>query len=307
MTNSEALEAWLRAGTREHYLDAELYDHEYRRRREDLRYYRALACEAIAGAPEVGTLPLLELGCGTGRLLVPLVRDGHQVVGIDNQPAMLARCATRLERLPVVVRRRAELRRADFRAFDLHRRFRLILCPFNGLMHLYSRQDVERLLACVRGHLAPGGRFAFDVMNPDLKWLSRDPKRRWSRTRFRHPRSGQPMIYSLTQVYDGALQIAFMRIFYQPVGGRARPRLVRLTHRQFFPVELEALLHYNGFEIERRDGDFEGGEFRAESEQQVCVCRCRPRRRPTASRRGRSSRRENATLRRKIIDNAVGV
>jgi SAM-dependent methyltransferase len=271
----ERLAAALAAGTTDHYLDAALYDHEYRRRRDDVRYYRELAGE-IGG-------PVLDLGCGTGRLLVPLVRAGIEVVGVDASAPMLGRCRERLARLGVT---EVELHRADFRQLALGRRFPLVVCAFNTFMHLYERRDVERFLAVVRAHLAPDGVFAFDVMHPDMKWLSRDPDKRWARTRFRHPTTGERQIYSTSLSYDSALQIAFMRIFYEPAEAPASPRkkrvsrrrelVVHLAHRYFFPRELEALLHYNGFRIERHDGDFDGTPLEPGSDQQVLRCRLSP-------------------------------
>jgi SAM-dependent methyltransferase len=266
------LTAILDAGTTEHYVDAALYDHEYHRRRDDVRYYRRLARQ-IGG-------PVLDLGCGTGRLLLPLVRDGIEVVGVDAAAPMLRRLRARLERLPAAARERATVVAADFRRLSLGRRFPLVVCAFNTFMHLYEQRDVEELLAVVRAHLAPRGLFAFDVMNPDLAWLSRDDSRRWARTRFRHPTTGERMIYETNLVYDAPLQIAFMKIFYAPESRRGRsPRrekVVRLAHRQFFPRELEALLHYNGFVLDGHDGGFDGEDLTTESDQQVVRARISP-------------------------------
>ncbi len=271
MSFHERLAAALAAGSSEHYEDAALYDHEYKRRRDDVRWYRALARKEL-GKP--GTrATILELGCGTGRTLVPLARDGWRLVGVDLSADMLARCQAQLGRVAGAAAR-VELVRGDFRALRLGRRFPLVICPFNAFMHLYTRQDVERFLAVVRAHLAPGGLFAFDVLNPDLAWLSRDPTRRWARTRFRHPRTGKITYYSTSLTYDAALEIAFMRIYYEPARG-GRERMVRLTHRQFFPLELEALLHYNGFTVEAHEGGFDGGALVPESEEQVLRCRSR--------------------------------
>jgi SAM-dependent methyltransferase len=258
------LDAALAAGTTEHYADAALYEHEYRRRRDDVRYYRALA-RTHGG-------PVLELGAGAGRLLVPLVRDGHNVVGVDLSASMLARCREHLGWFPAEVAARATLVRADFRELRLGRRFPLVVCPFNAFMHLYRQRDVERFLSSVRRHLAPGGLFAFDLMNPDLRWLMRDPDKRWGRTRFRHPTTGRWMIYSWDLAYDAPLQIAFMRIYYERSDGKGRPRVVRLAHRQFFPRELEALLSCNGFRIVAHEGGFDGEPLAAGSEQQVLRC-----------------------------------
>ena len=269
MSFHERLAAALAAGSSEHYEDATLYDHEYKRRRDDVRWYQALAKKELEKPS--ARAAILELGCGSGRTLLPLARDGWRVVGVDASATMLSRCRARLERVRDA---RVELVQADFRALALRRRFPLVICPFNAFMHLYTRDDVERFLAVVRAHLAPGGLFAFDVMNPDLAWLSRDPTRRWARTRFRHPRTGKLTYYSTSLSYDAALQVAFMRIYYEPAGG-GRERTVKLTHRQFFPLELEALLHYNGFSVEAHEGGFDGGALVPESEEQVLRCRSR--------------------------------
>ena len=97
---------------------------------------------------------------------------------------MLRRCSSRVARLPAAARDRSQLIRADFRQLSLGRRFPLVICPFNAFQHLYHRRDVERFLASVRAHLQRGGRFVFDVMNPDLRWLSRDSERRWARRKW---------------------------------------------------------------------------------------------------------------------------
>lgn len=254
-------------GSVEHYLEPELYDHEYRRRRADVNFYREVARQRGG--------PVLELGCGTGRVLVALCRDGHQVVGVDRGPAMLQRAAMRVGRLARAARGRATLLCADFREFTLRRRFPLIICPFNAFQHLYERRDVEAFLRRVDEHLAPGGRFVFDILLPDLRWLTRDPTRLWARTRFKHPRTGRPVLYATNQTYDPVRQIAFMRIFYEPLDlppEQRRTRVVRLAHRQFFPSEIADLLHYNGFDIEARYGGFRGEPMGPDADSQVLIC-----------------------------------
>jgi SAM-dependent methyltransferase len=271
----------LEAGTHEHYIDAALYDFEYRRRRADINHYRALAHRFAGGAGEISPSPspvrIIELGCGTGRLLVPLARDGHDVLGIDVAPTMLARAAERIARLPRRARGRARLLRADMRSLPLASTLRvpLIVCPFNAFQHLYTQVDVAACLAEVRAHLPPTGRFAFDVLQPDLRWLTRSPEKRWARTRFKHPVTGVELEYTTNQTYEPISQIAHIRIYYErldsPDGDR-HLQVVRLAHRQFFPAELEALLWSNGFAIETRWGGFSGEPLEGHSESQVLLC-----------------------------------
>jgi hypothetical protein len=142
-------------------------------------------------------------------------------------------------------------------------------------MHLYERSDVEMFLGVVADHLAENGTFVFDILQPDLAWLTRDPTRHWAKTRFRHPRTGRPLLYSTNHTYDPIRQISFIRLFYEPLDlppEARRTRVVRLAHRQFFPREIEDLLHYNGFRVVRRYGGFRGEPPTAESESQVLVC-----------------------------------
>lgn len=256
-------------GCREHYDDAALYDHEYRRRRQDVSFYRQLARETLGGPGRI-----LELACGSGRVTTALLRDGHEVVGLDLSPAMLERAAARVARLGRAARARATLLQGDVRDFSLGERFPLVIMAFNSFEHLYTRVEVAACLARVRAHLAEGGRFAFDVQNPNLDWLVRDPSRRWARTIFRHPTTGKRMAYSTNHVYDPVSQIAVIRIYYDPVDDADQPsQVVVLSQRKFFPAELEALVTHAGFTVEQRYGDFAGEPLSGDAESQVLVCR----------------------------------
>lgn len=254
----------LGAGTREHYDDAALYDHEYRRRRADVTFYRALAKREARGEP------ILELACGSGRVTTALIRDGHRVVGIDLSQAMLRRASERIHRLGMTRAARAALVRADMTQFALGRRFPLIVSAFNAFEHLYTRVELAACLHCVREHLTPDGLLAFDVQNPDLRWLMRDPSKRWARTRFKHPTTGEPVVYSTSHVYEPVSQIAYIKFYYE---SRGLTSVVRLAQRKFYPAELEALLAASGFRIAERHGGFRGEPLDGDSESQVIVCR----------------------------------
>lgn len=259
-------------GARDHYRDADLYDHEYRRRRGDVRFYQRLASRVLGGPGRI-----LELGAGSGRVTAALLRDGHDVTAVDHAPEMLARLEARVARLGAAARARFHPVRADIREVRVPGRFPLVLAGFNVLEHLYTRVEVAACLRRVAAQLAPGGTFAFDVQLPDLLWLSRDPERRWARTRFKHPRTGEPLLYSTNHDYDPIAQIAFIRIYYDPDPSRphrrrSRPRVVHLSQRKFFPAELEALVAAGGFRVVERYGDFDGGPLVGGSESQILVC-----------------------------------
>jgi SAM-dependent methyltransferase len=202
-------------------------------------------------------------------------------------PTMLKHARSRLAQLKVADRERIELRAGDMRRFAIARRFPLVIAPFNALTHLYTRRDLERTLERCRVHLKAGGRFVFDVVMPDLKALLQDPERLYRGRDLTDPGDGQRYAYYEASHYDVARQIRSVTMVMERRGGGAA-RAIPLTQRQFFPAELEALLHYNGFDLDDRYGDFERGPLTEASETQVIVASVRTRPRP---RRARSASR----------------
>jgi len=263
------LEARILRGAHAHYEDAVYYDLAYRRRRHDVRFYVEMA-EELGG-------PVLELGVGTGRVALALARAGIDVVGVDPSRAMLERAAEKLADLPRARQAHLKLRRGDARSVRLKRRFPLVTSPFNVFMHLYTQRDLERALATVRMHLAPRGRFVFDVLTPDLRAMVRRPGRLLKGPPVTHPHTGRRFHYMEAFEYDSVRQVQMVSMIFQDMENMADMKIVPLSQRQFFPQELEALLHHAGFVIEARYGDFSRGALDDESESQVIVARLRGR------------------------------
>lgn len=248
----------LARGAREHYDDPTYYDFTYRRRRDDVAFYQRAARQHGS--------PVLELGVGSGRVAIPVCREGHAVVGIDSNQAMLARAEARAReaRLP---RGALTLRPGDMRDFSLRRRFPLITAPFNALLHLYTADDLAACFACVRRHLAPGGRFVFDVRFPDARELARDPSREYAAGSFVHPTLGVRVRYTEQFDYDPVAQVQVITLrFYAPDGAVTE---TVLAQRQIFPDELRGLLRLGGLREARRMGHFDGRPLSDESESQI--------------------------------------
>jgi SAM-dependent methyltransferase len=247
------------AGAREHFQDAALYDFEYRRRRADVNFYRRLVRDRMAFAHPG---PVLDLACGSGRLLVPLLRDGHTVVGLDRAPAMLAAAQRRLDRLAPGRRARGLLVRGDLRAFAFRRRFAIAVAAFHSVQHLSTDAELRRFFRNAAASLAPGGWLAFDVLPPDPRWLHRGDERRWARTVFRHPSTGERLVYTTNHRYDKARRLLDMRLYYQPIDERGRAcgpeRTIRLSHRQLWPAEVKKLLAATGFRLVAAFAGFDG-------------------------------------------------
>ncbi len=266
-------DAELEAGARAHYDDPAYYASTYGARIDDVTYYTDLAIRAGGR--------VLEYGVGNGRIAIPIARHGIEVVGVDHSAPMLADLRARLAGEPPEVRRRVRLVRGDMREVRLEQRFDLVFAAFNTVLHLYDRQDVEQFLARVRAHLAPRGRFVVDLSIPCAADLARPAGRAYSAPRFRHPTAGVVVSNREYFEYDPLRQVLFVSMEFEPVGQPARGWVTPLAHRQFFPREWEALLHYNGFAVERVEGDFEGGELTADSDTMVWHAKRAPRPRRT--------------------------
>ena len=147
---------------------ADLYDYvaPYRDR-PDVRFF--------VEAAEAAGSPVLEIGCGTGRVLIPTARAGLDVVGLDLSPGMLGVCRQRLQAESPAVQRRVHLVRADMRRFELRRRFTLATIPFRPFQHLLTVEDQLSCLAAIRRHLVDGGVMILDLFNPSLDLLASRP------------------------------------------------------------------------------------------------------------------------------------
>jgi SAM-dependent methyltransferase len=224
-------------GATAHYDDPDYYDKAYRDRRDDVAHYVRLG--RLSGGP------VLEYGIGTGRIAVELARAGIAVTGVDRSKPMLEGLARRLAKESPEVRGRVRALEGDMRSVRVRKRFPLVIAAFNTVLHLNTLPDIEAFFARVRGHLAVGGRFVFDFSVPHSDYLGADPNRHFGAPRFRHPHRGV-VRYTERFEYDVLKQVLLMDLEFSPVDG-SPPWVVPLHHRQFFPQEMAALLHYNGF------------------------------------------------------------
>ncbi len=212
--------------------------------------------------------PVLEIACGTGRITIPMAKNGFDVTGIDISQPMLDHANKKsesLENKPVFLNK-------DCRDFDLKKQFNLIYFPFNSITHLHNFIDIKNCFTCIKKHLAPDGRFIISVFNPSLKVLIRPQTNLYTVTEYNHPDGTGKVTLKESNEYDQASQINhimwhFFKDSDSPVFSAP------LNMRMFFPKELDALLTYNGFEIENKYGSFDKSSFTSESMNQIVVCK----------------------------------
>jgi SAM-dependent methyltransferase len=175
---------------------ARLFTAQYASFSEDLPLWRSLADEHGS--------PVLELGCGAGRVLLALAGAGHTATGLDSNPAMLRRAQAAAAPAGGV-----RLVQGDLRALDLGKRFRLILSPCNTLATLQDA-DLPPLFARVREHLFAGGAFAFEAPGPGEALADHDPQEPLAA--FVDGESGNPVQVSASQRADppaGSVTVAW--------------------------------------------------------------------------------------------------
>lgn len=227
------------------YADAGLYDLEYADHDEDVPYYQSIAWQASG--------PILELGCGTGRLAIPMAHAGAQVVGVDLAPAMLEGLRRRLDDETPSVRARIELHQGDFRTLRLGRRFPVVLWPFNALHHCEGDADLDAALLTIREHLEPGGLVALDAYLPDLELYDRDPDARFEERDFIDP-VRRERVYSWEQGWwDAENRVHHVVYHYRSPTAHRR---AHIAFRMWELDELRAAWARHGFTVEHEAEDF---------------------------------------------------
>lgn len=241
-------------------LIAPFYDIEHAHYQEDVDLYRdfAVVCNG----------PVLELACGSGRLLLPLAEEGYAVTGVDTSAAMLSLAQQRLEHAGVASH--CTLVQQDMCSLQLEQRFRMAFIALGSFAHVYVRKQQQQALAAVRAHLTPGAMFVVDIANADIRYMEN--------------MSGQVLHQGTWQKEDGTI----LTHLVSPTSSPTR-HLLELTHfydhfRQGEPVrrtmvktwaylfergEMELLLEQAGFVIQDIYGDYEMNPFERESPRMI--------------------------------------
>jgi SAM-dependent methyltransferase len=248
-----------RAGGYEQYaFVADLYDWVVPyRERPDISFF-------VEAARDAGS-PVVEIGCGTGRVIIPSARAGIDVVGLDASPQMLDVCRERLRQEHVAVQSRVELVQADMRAFELGRQFTLATLPFRPFQHLITVKEQLECLMCIRRHLIEGGRLVLDLFNPSLEALAnrQEGQEVGDEPEFSTPDGRRVVRRHRTVAHDRFTQVSEVELIYYVTHPDGREE--RLVHafpmRYLFRFEVEHLLVRCGFDVEQLYADFDKGAY----------------------------------------------
>jgi SAM-dependent methyltransferase len=243
-------------------LIAPFYDVEHAHFDEDVDFYLQYA--------EMQTGPLLELACGSGRLLLPLAEQGYTLTGVDSSEKMLALAREQLQQAELSTL--VTLVQQDICTLHLPQQFSLAFIALGSFAHLTTRKTQQQALAAIHRHVTGGGTFILDISNADARYMEN--------------MGGQVLHQGTWQLKDGSMLthlvspassrsrhlLELTHLYDQHVQGGPVNRTVVTTHLYLFDrSEMELLLEQAGFRIKETFGDYDLNPFTLESPRMIFV------------------------------------
>ncbi len=241
------------------------YDDDYRHYDADLELITAIAADCGA--------PILELGCGTGRAMLPLAEQGLAVTGVDISNGLLSIAKDKIKEAGH--RDNLSAVYGDIRTVSLPTTaFRFAYCVSNTLMHCTTQADQLLVLENTFRHLAPDGILLIDLFNPDLVALSEVAGLQELADSWEDSNGAQVLKWSI-RTADAASQIQETCFIYEEISadGSSRKTLCPFTLRFLWPSEGKLLLEKAGFEVMSVWGDFDGESYHSGSERLIFLAR----------------------------------
>jgi SAM-dependent methyltransferase len=236
----------------------------------DIPFFRRLAAK-LGG-------PVLEIGCGTGRVAAALAADGFEVVGIDRSAPMLRLAEERRATLSPDARGRLSFVQEDMTAFDLGREFALVVAPSRVFQFALTSDAQRGALRTFKAHLREDGRIVLDLFDPLLEFVAPGSTFPPRTGELIHPKTGNRVRWEIVgREPDPAAQLVISDWSAREIGPRGevlRDETERLTVRWTTRSEMRLLFELEGLEVEAEHGDFAGGPP-AYGAEQVWVLRSR--------------------------------
>ncbi|WP_405571616.1 class I SAM-dependent methyltransferase [Winogradskyella sp. Asnod2-B02-A] len=215
--------------------------------------------------PKQKSARILELCCGTGRLTIPIAKNGYNISGVDITSTMLEQAKIKATEAGLDI----DFIQSDIRTLDLREKYDLIFIPFNSIHHLYKNEDLFKALTVVKNHLKEKGLLLLDCFNPNIQYIVESEKEEKEITQYT-TKDGRHVLIKQTMRYENQSQIN--RIEWNYYINDEFHSTQNLDMRLYFPQELDAYLEWNGFTIIHKFGNFKEEEFNDSSEKQIFVC-----------------------------------
>lgn len=244
------------------------------------RYYDAENAAMVEDLPLHSELvdengdPILDVGCGSGRVMLSLAREGYRVVGVDYAAAMLARGRQRLARLPAEVQKNVTFVHGDALTADIPGGpFKLISVPYNGFMHFQTQADQIAALVRCRALLADDGLLLLDLPNAGEAFGTQDDGALVLERTFTEPESGHLVMQHSVSALDRVTQQMHVTWIYDEIhaDGTLHRTLAPLVLRYVFPGEMDLLLAVTGFTAAAIYGDYDQSPFEDGSPRMIVL------------------------------------
>lgn len=245
---------------------ARYYDAEHTDRTDDLALYSELA-------EEYGD-PVLDVGCGTGRVLFHLAQEGCVVHGIDSEQAMLERARHRLD-VFAHLRDRVTIHQGDVLSYDLDTTYKLVLLSYNSLMHFHEQDQQIALLKRLRRQIAPDGALLIDLPNAGETFATQDSSALTLERTFIDSETGHLVMQQAVSYLDRVQQLMHVTWIYDEITGEGAVQrtVAPVVFRYFFYPEVCLLLAQTGFDVVDVYGDSERGPFEDGCERMIVLAR----------------------------------
>lgn len=207
---------------------------------------------------------ILELCCGTGRLTLPIAKEGYNICGVDYTSSMLEQAKAKASEAGLEI----NFIEADIRTLNLQEKFDFIFIPFNSIHHLYRNEDLFKALKRVENHLKEGGLFLLDCFNPNIQYIVEGEKEQKVVAEYTTS-DGREVLIKQIMYYESATQINRIEWHYF-INGEFHS-IQNMDMRLFFPQELDSYLECAGFNVLHKFGSFEEEVFNDNSEKQIYV------------------------------------
>jgi SAM-dependent methyltransferase len=242
------------------FADGDAYDLVLKDIPYGLDFYVALAREAKG--------PVLDIACGTGRILLPCLQSGVDIEGLDLFEPMMKTLRAKAKALGLA----PTLHQADMSSFELTRKFALIMIPFNAFIHNMTQHAQIRCLQLCREHLVPGGSLVFDTFFPALEIIGSPQNTRVLEGEMPHPVTGLTMRMYDTRTFDRVKQEQHSINEIEILAADGTVEKVyrsEVSSRYIYRHEMELLLRVAGFERWQICGDFERRPLTRENDAMI--------------------------------------
>lgn len=208
---------------------------------------------------------ILELCCGTGRLTIPIAKEGYNICGVDITSSMLKQAKAKAIETDLEI----DFIQADIRTLDLPEKYDLIFIPFNSIHHLYQNEDIFQAFSVVKNHLKKNGLFLLDCYNPNIQYIVDEEKEQKEIAEY-VTKDERKVSIKQKMRYESKTQIN--RIEWHYYINDKFDSIQNLDMRLYFPQELDSYLERTGFTIIHKFGNFKEERFNNSSEKQIFVC-----------------------------------